>query len=39
MAKAVVDFRNENGLRWQPGQQGGHVVPVQFNLPIKFKLE
>lgn len=24
---------------WKPGQQGGKPVRVQFNLPIRFKLE
>ena len=25
--------------RWEPGLQDGEPVRVQFNLPVKFKLE
>ena len=35
----VVNGMNELGIRWIPGKQSGVPVRVQFNLPIKFKLE
>jgi TonB family protein len=38
-AVRVVNLINEAGLRWVPGKQQGKPVRVQFNLPIKFKLE
>lgn len=38
-AKRVVELMAEQGLIWTPGKQRGEAVRVQFNLPIKFKLE
>lgn len=38
-ALRVVNLMNEQGIRWQPGLQRGEPVRVQFNLPIKFKLD
>ena len=38
-ALRVVELMNQEGIRWNPGQQGGRNVRVQFNLPVKFKLE
>ncbi|MBC6996444.1 TonB family protein [Neolewinella lacunae] len=38
-ALRVVEMMNEKGLKWTPGKQGGRSVRVQFNLPVKFKLE
>ncbi|MEM9835481.1 MAG: energy transducer TonB, partial [Bacteroidota bacterium] len=38
-ALRVVNLMNQQGIRWVPGQQGGRPVRVQFNLPVKFKLE
>ena len=38
-AVRVVRLMQERGLRWQPGEQAGKRVKVQFNLPVKFKLE
>lgn len=38
-ALRLVNLMNERGLRWIPGRQRGEVVRVQFNLPIKFRLE
>ena len=35
----VINLINEAGLRWVPGKQQGKPVRVQFNLPVKFKLE
>jgi protein TonB len=37
-AKTVRKMRKDN-LRWEPGLQKGKPVAVQFNLPVKFKLE
>lgn len=37
-AKAVRYMKTDN-LRWEPGLQKGKPVRVQFNLPVKFKLE
>ncbi|NUO03667.1 MAG: energy transducer TonB [Saprospiraceae bacterium] len=34
----VVNLINEKGLRWMPGKQRGRPVRVQFNLPVKYKL-
>jgi len=38
-ARRVVNLMNEGGIRWIPGHQHGKPVRVQFNLPVKFKLE
>ena len=35
----VVELMNEMPDKWIPGRQRGKKVKVQFNLPIKFKLE
>ncbi|MEM6396989.1 MAG: TonB family protein [Bacteroidota bacterium] len=34
----VVEKMNDDDLRWEPGIQRGVPVRVQFNLPIRFKL-
>ncbi|WP_116126375.1 energy transducer TonB [Lewinella sp. IMCC34183] len=36
--KVVGKMKNDN-TRWEPGLQKGKPVPVEFNLPIRFKLE
>ncbi len=38
-ALRVVELMNTKGLKWTPGKQRGRAVKVQFNLPIKFRLE
>jgi len=38
-AERVVQLLSQKGQRWEPGEQRGRKVRVQFNLPIKFKLE
>lgn len=38
-AVRVVNLMNIAGLRWVPGKKEGKPVRVQFNLPVKFKLE
>lgn len=38
-ALRVVNLMNEKGLKWTPGKQRGRAVKVQFNLPVKFRLE
>jgi periplasmic protein TonB len=35
----VVNLMNDQNLKWTPGKQRGRAVRVQFNLPVKFKLE
>lgn len=35
----VVQLMNTMGEKWTPGKQRGRSVRVQFNLPVKFKLE
>jgi len=35
----VVKLMNNMGEKWTPGKQRGRSVRVQFNLPVKFKLE
>lgn len=37
-ALRVVKLMNELPERWIPGEQGGKVVKVMYNLPIRFKL-
>lgn len=38
-ALRVVKLMNEQGLVWTPGKQRLNPVRVQFNLPVKFKLQ
>ena len=38
-ALRVVNLMNEQGIKWIPGKQRGRPVRVQFNLPVRFKLE
>ncbi|MEZ4991069.1 MAG: TonB family protein [Saprospiraceae bacterium] len=38
-ALRVVNLMNEEGLRWTPGKQRTEPVRVQFNLPVRFKLQ
>ena len=38
-ALRVVNLMNEQNIKWAPGKQRGRPVRVQFNLPVKFKLE
>lgn len=38
-AVRVVERMNELGIKWIPGKQRGRKVRVQFNLPVRFKLE
>lgn len=38
-ALRVVELMNTKGKTWQPGMQRGRKVNVQFNLPIRFRLE
>ena len=38
-ALRVVELMNKQGIKWTPGKQRGRSVRVQFNLPVKFKLE
>lgn len=38
-ALRVVNLMNEKQIIWKPGKQRGRPVRVQFNLPVKFKLE
>lgn len=38
-ALRVVNLMNDKQLHWKPGKQRGRPVRVQFNLPVKFKLE
>ena len=38
-ALRVVNLMNQQGIKWTPGKQRGRPVRVQFNLPVKFKLE
>lgn len=35
----VINLMNEQGLKWIPGRQRGRAVRVQFNLPVKFRIE
>lgn len=35
----VVKSMNTNGIRWIPGVQAGKKVKVQYNLPLRFKLQ
>ncbi len=38
-ALRVVELMNKKSLKWTPGKQRGKAVRVQFNLPVKFKLQ
>ena len=38
-ALRVVNMMNQQGIVWTPGKQRGRPVRVQFNLPVRFKLE
>ena len=38
-ALRVVRAMQEDDLRWEPGRMHGKPVNVQFNLPVKFKME
>ncbi|MBC6994973.1 TonB family protein [Lewinella lacunae] len=38
-ALEVVQSMNDNGIRWIPGKQGSQPVRVEYNLPVKFRLE
>ena len=38
-ALRVVNLMNTKGIKWHPGKQRGRSVRVQFNLPVRFKLE
>ncbi len=38
-ALRVVNMMNSMGGKWTPGKQRGKSVRVQFNLPVKFRLE
>jgi len=35
----IVTQMNDVGVRWMPGKNAGVPVRVQFNLPVKFKLQ
>ena len=38
-ALRVVNMMNNMSSKWTPGKQRGRSVRVQYNLPVKFKLE
>ena len=38
-AVRLINLMQKQGIRWIPGKQRGRKVRVQFNLPIRFKLE
>lgn len=38
-ALRVVQLMNQKDIQWIPGKQRGRPVRVQFNLPVRFKLE
>jgi TonB family protein len=35
----VLSAMSQRGLRWIPGKKNGQPVRVQFNLPVRFKLQ
>jgi protein TonB len=37
-AVRIVNLMNELGIKWTHQRSRGRLVPVQFNLPVKFKL-
>ncbi|MDZ4680729.1 MAG: energy transducer TonB [Saprospiraceae bacterium] len=38
-ALRVINLMNEKDLTWVPGKQRGRPVRVQFNLPVKYRLD
>lgn len=38
-ALRVVNLMNQQGLKWVPGRQRGRAVRVQFNLPVRFRID
>ena len=38
-ALGVVLGMQEQNIKWRPGRQNGEVVRVQFNLPVRFRLQ
>jgi len=38
-ALRVVRLMQERDIHWQPGEQACQTVRMQFNLPVKFKLD
>ncbi|MEM6395571.1 MAG: energy transducer TonB [Bacteroidota bacterium] len=38
-ALRVVELMQSRNIKWVPGNQAGRPVRVQFNLPVKFRLE
>lgn len=38
-ALRVVELMNKMSEKWTPGEQRGRKVRVQFNLPVKYKLQ
>ncbi|MEL7424260.1 MAG: energy transducer TonB [Bacteroidota bacterium] len=38
-ALGVVLGMQEQGIKWRPGRQNGEIVRVQFNLPVRFRLQ
>ncbi|MGH1434170.1 MAG: energy transducer TonB [Lewinella sp.] len=38
-AQRVVQLMADSAPKWSPGKQRGRPVRVQFNLPVRFKLE
>jgi protein TonB len=38
-ALRVVNLMNDQNIKWTPGKQRGRPVRVQFNLPVRFRLE
>ncbi|MEO0787018.1 MAG: energy transducer TonB [Bacteroidota bacterium] len=38
-AERVVTLMQTQDIRWIPGNQGGRPVRVQFNLPVRFRLQ
>lgn len=38
-AVRLIEQMNERGIRWLPGQQRDQLVRVQYNLPVKFRME
>jgi len=38
-ALRVVELMKNKGIQWIPGKQRGRAVRVQFNLPVRFRLE
>ena len=38
-ALRVVNLMKNKGIQWIPGKQRGRAVRVQFNLPVRFRLE